>query len=102
MEPVVLKGLTIEELEALMVEWGQSPYRGRQLFRWINQNQVSDFESMTDLSKSFRQELESRASLPKVQASEVHESTDGTVKYLVGLPDGATVEAVFIPSEDRD
>lgn len=98
-----LKGLTMPQLEAKMVSLGHSAYRGRQLFRWINLRRVSDFQQMTDLQKGLREEFASKFELPRVTVRISQESAfDGTVKYLVSLPDGETVESVFIPSEDRN
>lgn len=97
----ILKGLPIEELEGLAASLGHSPFRGRQLFLWINQKRVSDFSEMTNLSKSFRDELAHRYALPKLKVDVAHESADGTVKYLVTLEDGQTVESVYIPAKDR-
>lgn len=102
MEKENLKGIPLPELEAKMVALGHSAYRGRQLFRWINQKRESDFAKMTDLNKGFRQELSGRFSLPTVTVKTSQTSVDGTVKYLVALPDGETVESVFIPAEGRN
>ncbi|MCB0418279.1 MAG: hypothetical protein KDD39_11555, partial [Bdellovibrionales bacterium] len=74
----ILKGLPIEELEGLAASLGHSPFRGRQLFLWINQKRVSDFSEMTNLSKSFRDELAHRYALPKLKVDVAHESADGT------------------------
>jgi 23S rRNA (adenine2503-C2)-methyltransferase len=98
-----LKGLTLAELEAKMVSIGHSAFRGRQLFRWINLRRESDFHKMTDLHKSFRDELDQKFELPKVKLKKAEISReDGTAKYLVELGDGETVEAVFIPSQERN
>src|SRR5690606_13195046 len=85
-----------------MAEHGHARYRGRQLFQWINQKKESDFNNMSDLSKSFRSWLAERFELPRVTPAEVIDSNDGTVKYLVRLQDGEKVEAVFIPTENRN
>lgn len=98
----ILKGMTVSDLENRMLALGQSKFRGRQLFRWINQARVNDFAEMSDLSKDFRQLLSQNFELPKISVVEKRESVDGTVKYVVGLPDGEKVESVFIPTEDRN
>ncbi len=85
-----------------MIALGHSAYRGRQLFRWINQVRESNFMEMTDLSKDFRKELTEKFVLPKLEVAEERPSGDGTVKYLVRLSDGSQVESVFIPMEDRN
>ncbi len=97
-----LKGYPIQELEQKIVEQGHSPFRGRQLFRWIYQRRVNDFSQMTDLSKDFRSELDQKYVLPQVTVATHQQSNDGTIKYLVALEDNEKVEAVFIPQEDRN
>lgn len=97
-----LKGLPVKELESRLELAGHPPFRGRQLFRWIYQERVNDFSMMTDLSKSFRVELSEHFELPSLKVAAADHSCDGTVKYLVQLPDAEKVESVFIPSEDRN
>jgi len=97
-----LKSLTVDELEARMCALGQPAFRGRQLFKWIHQRNESDFTRMSDLSKAFREQLAAGFELPRVRVIEEHRSADGTIKFLVGLPDGENVESVFIPSERRN
>lgn len=97
-----LNGLPLEELEAKMGEMGQPAFRGRQLFRWIYQERVRDFSLMTDLKKEFREELAKRFVLPTIEIAEQQNSADGTIKFLVRLPDGEKVESVFIPTEGRN
>ncbi len=98
-----LKGMTLTELEAKMVSLGHSAFRGRQVFRWIHQRKVTDFHEMTDLQKPFREELAEKFEIPRVKVKKADLSKeDGTAKYLVELHDGETVEAVFIPANERN
>ncbi len=99
---VNLKGLRLSALEEIMASHGHPAYRARQLFQWIYQKNVSDFKEMSDLSKAFRAWLEEHFELPRVTTAEAVHSDDGTVKYLVQLHDGEKVEAVFIPTENRN
>lgn len=101
-EKIVLKGLPVEELEDLMASIGQPRFRGRQLFKWIYRDRVTDFDQMTDMSKAFRAELKEKFVIPKLAEFTRAESNDGTIKYVVTLPDGEKVESVFIPTEDRN
>ena len=59
-------------------------------------------DSITTLPKSLREGLggEFETGLPRV--NQRFASVDGTVRYLLGLADGKSVEAVFIPEQDRD
>ncbi len=97
----IIKGVPFADLETRLTSLGHSAYRGRQLFRWINQKKVNDFNEMSDLSRAFRGECAERFSLPGLTVAETHESGDGTLKYLVGLSDQTQVEAVYIPVEGR-
>jgi 23S rRNA (adenine2503-C2)-methyltransferase len=89
--------LDLPELEAALESRGHQRYHGRQLFRWIYRRGMTDFERMTDLSRSLREQLpaEFALSTPKVVSDE--RSEDGTRKFLLELADGRRVESVFIP-----
>jgi 23S rRNA (adenine2503-C2)-methyltransferase len=96
-----LLGMPQGELEALFADFGDKPYRARQMLQWMYQRGVTDFDAMTDLSKSLRAKLGERAtvSLPRVDSE--HRSGDGTVKWLFASGSGQRVEAVYIPEPAR-
>ena len=56
-ERVNLLGLTRSQLENLVVEMGEKPFRARQLMKWMYKRAAGNFDDMTDLAKSFRQRL---------------------------------------------
>jgi 23S rRNA (adenine2503-C2)-methyltransferase len=89
------------QLAAWCGELGEKPFRAKQLQRWIHQFGVSDFDAMTDLAKSFRDKLKTRAIISAPQPISDHTSSDGTRKWLVDVGDGNAVETVFIPEENR-
>jgi len=93
-----LKGLSLRELEEFALSLGEKPYRGRQLFDWIYDKQVSDFGAMTSMSAGLRERLRAGASIDSIDLVDEHRSgSDGTVKYLFGLADGRRIESVLIP-----
>lgn len=96
-----LLGLPQGELETQFEEWGEKPFHARQLMRWIYQRGVTDFDAMTDLSKSLRQRLADAATIELPRVISQHDSADGTVKWLFESGFGQAVEAVFIPEPDR-
>jgi 23S rRNA (adenine2503-C2)-methyltransferase len=89
------------ELTAFCGELGEKPFRARQLQRWLHQYGVSDFGEMTDLAKSLREKLATRATVLDLQVLSDHTSADGTRKWLVDMGNGNAVETVFIPEETR-
>ncbi len=96
-----LLGMPQGELEALFADIGEKPYRARQLLQWMYQRGVTDFDAMTDLSKSLRAKLGERATVALPRVDSEHQSSDGTVKWLFASGSGQRVEAVYIPEPAR-
>jgi len=91
----------LDALAALCAELGEKRFRATQLFRWIHQKGEADFGRMSDLAKSLRDKLATRAEVRPLPVLSEHVSTDGTVKWLFDVGDGNAVETVFIPEDDR-
>jgi 23S rRNA (adenine2503-C2)-methyltransferase len=88
-----LPGLFPDELERLVVSWGEPAYRGRQLFHWIHRRGVLDASEMTDLPRSLRDD--ERVQLSTSREIRRLRSADGlTSKLLLDLHDGQQIEAV--------
>ncbi len=93
-----LLGQTREQLADFIEDIGEPRYRAQQLFEWLYTKGVTDFRSMTNLGKAFREQL--------ARASTVHGITpvdsafsglDGTTKFLFELEGGLKIESVLIP-----
>jgi len=89
------------QLVAYCNELGEKPFRARQLQRWIHQFGAGDFDAMTDLAKSLRDKLKTRAIVAAPVVISDHVSADGTRKWLLDVGQGNAVETVFIPEENR-
>ncbi len=98
-EKIALKCLTKEELDQFLNELGLQSYRSDQVFQWLYQKGVSDFDEMTNLSKALRQKLGEAASINRIQPVYQDESNDGTTKFLFQLDDEEDykIESVLIP-----
>ena len=101
MSAVDLLDLDLEGLAAWCAGFGEKRFRAVQLFRWIHQKGCSDFESMSDLARSLREQLAARAVVRPLPVIGEQASADGTVKWLFDVGAGNAVEAVFIPEDDR-
>ncbi len=99
--PKNLLGWSRAELEQLAVEAGQPRFRGRQTFRGIYARRVRDLGALTDLDKKFRDYLLARYTVALPRSERQFTSRDGSARYLLGLEDGKTIEAVYMPIEDR-
>jgi 23S rRNA (adenine2503-C2)-methyltransferase len=103
--PTNLVGLTRDALHNALVSAGtsekQSKMRTGQLWQWIYQKGVREFDQMTNLSKEYRTLLTENfvVAIPEVVSKQV--SIDGTRKYLVRIAGGHEVETVYIPEKDR-
>lgn len=82
-------------------ELGEKPFRAKQLQRWIHQFGAGNFAVMTDLAKSLRDKLATRAFIGGPVVISDHTSSDGTRKWLLDVGQGNAVETVFIPEENR-
>jgi len=89
------------QLVAYCAELGEKPFRAKQLQRWIHQFGAGDFDAMTDLAKSLRDKLKTRATIAAPAIISDHTSSDGTRKWLVDVGNGNAVETVYIPEENR-
>ena len=91
----------LEGLAAFCEELGEKRFRATQLLRWIHQRGEGDFDRMSDLAKSLREKLKTRARVEAPPVISRHEGADGTIKWLFDVGAGNAVEAVFIPEDDR-
>jgi 23S rRNA (adenine2503-C2)-methyltransferase len=96
-----LFGMGRSALEALVAERGEPAFRGRQIYGWLYGRRVRDVSMMSDLPKAFRAALAEGLDVRWPDVAERALSFDGTRKYLFRLEDGATIEAVYIPEDDR-
>ncbi len=96
-----IKGLTLQELEDTLVSRGQGRFHARQVFSWIYQKGVDDFSRMTDLSGALRKFFKDNFSSSSLRLIKRLQFRDGTEKFLLGLANGNSVEAVSIPAEGR-
>ncbi|MBQ4371040.1 MAG: 23S rRNA (adenine(2503)-C(2))-methyltransferase RlmN [Firmicutes bacterium] len=92
------KDLTREERRAALKALGQQSFREGQIFEWICRGARS-FDEMSNLSKELRASLSESYTLGSLSVEVEQISSDGTRKYLLGLPDGNSVEAVLMRYE---
>lgn len=103
--PINLIGLTRPALREALIAAGapekQAKMRSGQIWQWLYQWGVRDFDAMTNLSKAYRAELAENfvIKIPEVVSKQV--SSDGTRKWLVRIAGGHEVEVVYIPETDR-
>jgi 23S rRNA (adenine2503-C2)-methyltransferase len=96
-----LLGLDFQELTSLIQKHGQPEYRARQLFHAIYPQRVASLDSISTLPRHFRASLKQEGleiQQPAIEKS--FASVDGTIRYLMAMADGQSVEAVWMPEGD--
>jgi len=101
MEKKSLIGLSKTELLQEFCGVGLEAYRARQIWNWIYCHGKSSFDSMDNISKAIKARLSESYTISRSRIKDKLVSRDGTCKWLLEFCDGATVEMVYIPEEDR-
>src|SRR4051794_27971386 len=96
-----LVGLGRLEITEEMAGFGAEKFRAGQLWHWIYHRGVTDFATMTNLAKPFRERLAEHYELRRPAVAQARISIDGTRKWLLRFDDGQEVETVHIPESDR-
>ncbi len=96
-----IRSLSLSELAERLKKLGVESYRYQQLLQWIYQRDVEDFNQMTNLSKTLRENLAQHFQIKRLPIKTEQISEDGTRKFLIELNDLETVECVLIPNESR-
>ena len=97
MEKKDLKSLYLPELEEELKQLGEKAFRSKQIYQWIHQKLVTDFDEMKNISKELREKLKAQYRLTALKPVDVKISQiDGTRKYLFGLEDGNVIESVWM------
>ncbi len=104
-EKIRLPGLSRAQIKQHLSDIGIEPkklnMRTSQLFQWIYNFGVTDFEDMTNVAKPLRTILAEHFTLARPEIVEKQVSVDGTRKYLTRMAPGIEVESVFIPDVSR-
>lgn len=92
-------GLSISQWEELARRWLEPSYRGRQIFDALHRRGARSAAAIHEIPRELRDrlDLEMPIGLPAIVKSV--ESRDGSVKYGLALPDGALIEAVYMPGD---
>ena len=96
MNRIGVSSYTLEKLTGFVTGLGQPAFRAKQLFSWLHEKRVQQFSAMTNLPKSFLQQLEQQCTIETLRPLRRQCAKDGTVKYLFGLADGNSIETVLM------
>ncbi len=97
MNKIDIREYTQKELQNIMISLGEPKFKAKQIYQWIWQKGVTDFDKMTNLSKELRHKLKETYSFKTMQKQREQRSKDGTIKTAWRLNDGNITESVLIP-----
>ena len=90
----IIQDYNLKELEELVAEMGEKPFRAKQLYDGIMRgHNISDIPA---LPKAFSEKLKEMFEDYPLEIVKTLTSSDGTEKYLFRLADGNIIEGVFM------
>lgn len=96
-----IREASLQDITTFLTTHGEKAFRAKQIWQWIWQRGVNDFQEMSNLSKPIREILENAWYFDKLIPHQVQTATDGTVKTAWQLHDGEIVESVLIPGNQK-
>ena len=96
-----LLDLNRQGMRELFESYGEKPFRGDQVMKWIYHFGVDNFDEMSNINKKLKARLKDECEIRAPEISEKQVASDGTIKYALILDGGQEVEAVWIPEKER-
>ncbi|MBS9522444.1 23S rRNA (adenine(2503)-C(2))-methyltransferase RlmN [Litoribacter ruber] len=96
-----IRKFSLEQLEEFFVSQGDKKFRAKQVYDWLWNKSLKNFDDMTNISKETREMLKANFLINHVKVDLMQHSSDGTIKNAVKLYDSKIVESVLIPTTKR-
>jgi 23S rRNA (adenine2503-C2)-methyltransferase len=92
-----LMDFTQKELTSLI----KPAFRAKQIYGWMYHQYADTYDAMKNIPQSLKEELQEKYLINPLKIVRKEESTDGTIKYLLELQDGKTMEAVWLKMKEE-
>ena len=96
-----IRKLSLADLEEFFLAKGEKKFRAKQVYEWLWNKSLKNFDEMSNLSLSTRELLKTYFSINHIRVDLMQHSSDGTIKNAVKLFDDKIVESVLIPTTKR-
>lgn len=96
-----IRQASLQDITNFLVSNGEKAFRAKQIWQWIWQRGVTDFEEMTNLSRTTRELLKQNWYFDNLEPIHIQTATDGTTKTAWKLHDGEVIESVLIPGNQK-
>ncbi len=96
-----IRSLSVDKLKEQFSALGEPAFRAKQVYEWLWEKSCTDFDEMSNLSKSLRETLKSLFVINNLNVHQSQFSADKTIKNTFKLYDSNIIEGVLIPAADR-
>lgn len=97
MQKMDIISYTMEELKQYISSIGEKPFRAAQIYEWLHQKLVDEFDEMSNISGKLKERLKEDFYIESLEIVKVLTSQmDGTQKFLFRLRDGNVIESVLM------
>lgn len=96
-----LYALSREDLQTLLARWDEPRFRADQVWGWLYDQRVRDFDGMKNIPIALRQRLAAETRIGALTLAAEQESKDGTIKRLYRLDDDQLIESVLMEYDDE-
>jgi 23S rRNA (adenine2503-C2)-methyltransferase len=96
-----IRKFTLEQLEEFFINKGEKKFRAKQVYEWLWNKSLKNFDDMSNISKETREMLKANFIINHIHVDLMQHSADGTIKNAVKLFDSKIVESVLIPTSKR-
>ncbi|MCR5647709.1 MAG: 23S rRNA (adenine(2503)-C(2))-methyltransferase RlmN [Acholeplasmatales bacterium] len=91
--------LSEDDFKLYLNNLGEKPFRAKQIMEWVYRHKIQSFDEMTNVKKTFIEQLKNYFSLDLLEVVTHQVSSDGTQKFLFRLADGNLIESVLMNNE---
>lgn len=96
-----IRQASLQDITDFLTSNGEKAFRAKQIWQWIWQRGITDFEEMSNLSCPTRELLARSWYFDSLEAIHIQTATDGTTKTAWKLYDGEIIESVLIPGNQK-
>ena len=96
-----IRKLSLTDLEEFFLAQGDKKFRAKQVYEWLWNKSLKNFDEMSNISLSTRELLKAHFIINHIRVDLMQHSSDGTIKNAVKLFDDKIVESVLIPTTKR-
>lgn len=95
-----IRELSLDDIQEVLHSLGEPRFRANQIYNWLWKKGAREFDQMTNLSLTLREQLGELFTINCITEDLVQRSWDGTIKSRFTLHDGLKIESVLIPVPD--